>query len=72
LVALPLGDLVVEFLELGVEGRGPVRDGIARGLRVENRFGEVFFFFFESGGREREEERGVGRKERGRSWKKLV
>jgi len=53
LVALPLGDLVVEFLELGVEGRGPVRDGIARGLRVENGFGEVFFFFFDCGERER-------------------
>ena len=29
---LPFRDLVVKLLELGVEGRGPVRDGVARGL----------------------------------------
>lgn len=27
-----LANFVVELLELGVEGRGPVRDGVSRGL----------------------------------------
>ena len=49
-----LGDLVVKLLEMGVEGRGPVRDGVARGL--ESR-GSFFFFLL----RERE---GVEKKKR--------
>ena len=65
-----LGDLVVKLLELGVEGRGPVRDGVARGL--ESR-GSFFFFFFyvvrARGGREKKK-KGASRREKKKRRKK--
>ena len=65
-VAAPLlfGDLVVKLLELGVEGRGPVRDGVARGLERGSFFfwgGEEFLFFGKKGLLRSEEKNGERR-----------